>query len=117
MNGLGTRRLLAHESSHLYYDLIFSLLENQSVLALEKPIYVTIDFSGGPQYNTFIKTNVAVFQYLNIVVEERITSRTDLYLSDFANATVKIKQIIWKNPPLEDDWQVFADSIIEMKGE
>lgn len=110
------RKLNDFAMAHLYYDFIFCLLQFEEVLALEKSVHICIDFSGGVTYNNFIKINISSFSYLNLVIDNKITAKTDIYISDFFNSKVTCEQIIWKNPPLDYDWKLFANKVIETKG-
>ncbi|MCH3669794.1 M protein trans-acting positive regulator, partial [Enterococcus faecium] len=49
------------------------------------------------------------------VIESRITSRTNIYLSDCLLEKFNKEQIIWKNPPTPDDWEYFGNTIIREK--
>lgn len=105
------------KKTHLYYDLMFAFLKFKDMRRLEKFIYVNVDFSGGDIYNQFIKTNIDAFNYLNIILDEKLMSHTDIYISDIYNHKVLCKQVIWKKPPLEYDWKLFAEMVIKLKGE
>ncbi len=62
-----------------------------------------------------IISQVKEFKNYNIVIESRITSRTDIYLSDCLLEKFNKEQIIWKNPPTPDDWEYFGNTIIREK--
>lgn len=103
------------ERVHFYYDFIFCLLQDEKVRSLGQAVHIFIDFSGGRTYNQFIKLNILSFHYLNLIIDDKLTARTDLYISDFYNRQVTGRQIIWKNPPLDYDWNVLVDTIIQIK--
>lgn len=104
------------EYAHFYYDFLFCLLQFEQIREIERSIHVFIDFSGGNSYNNFIKINISAFSYLNLVIDPKLTIETDIYISDFFNEKVNCEQIIWKNPPLDYDWKIFADKVTELKG-
>ncbi|OTO15266.1 hypothetical protein A5875_004424 [Enterococcus sp. 3H8_DIV0648] len=111
-----TGGLLVYEKAHLYYDFLFCLLSDKAIQALERKVHVFIDFSGGEDYNQFLTMNIQSFDYLDIVVDKKVTASTDIYVSDFFNSKVRCEQIIWKNPPLAHDWKEFADKVIRVRG-
>ncbi|EME7088639.1 transcriptional regulator [Enterococcus faecium] len=99
----------------LFYDYLFLLVGICPVSYFESPIYVCIDFSQGSAYTDYIISQVKGFKNYNIVIENRITSRTDIYLSDCLLEKFNKEQIIWKNPPTPDDWEYFGNIIIREK--
>ncbi|MBW9325282.1 hypothetical protein FG877_17380 [Enterococcus casseliflavus] len=107
--------LAEFERIHFYYDFIFCLLQDEKVRSLGQAIHLFIDFSGGKSYNQFIRMNILSYNYLNLTIDDKLTAKTDIYISDFYNRQVKCHQIIWKSPPLDCDWHVLADTIIQMK--
>lgn len=110
--GIDTRLRLS-----LFYNYLFAIIESVPYQMLNPVIYICIDFSSGAAYTHYIEKQVMGFKNLNIVVEENITQRTQLYVSDFAQEMLKINQIIWKNPPSTDDWGDFGDLIVKIKKE
>lgn len=118
IKGLENKSTLAKfERVHFYYDLIFCLLQDRKIWSISQPVRIFLDFSGGKIYNSFIKMNIQVFDYLNLSIDDKLNSRIDIYLSDFYNAQVTCHQIIWKNPPLDYDWRLFVDAVIQIKEE
>lgn len=109
-------KLNEFEYAHFYYDFLFCLLQFEQIREIERSIHIFIDFSGGSSYNNFIKINILAFSYLNLVIDPKLIRETDIYVSDFFNEKVGCEQIIWKNPPLDYDWKVFADKVTELKG-
>lgn len=99
----------------LFYDYLFLLVGICPVFYFESPIHVCIDFSQGSAYTAYIISQVKGFKNYNIVIESRITSRTDIYLSDCLLEKFNKEQIIWKNPPTPDDWEYFGNIIIREK--
>lgn len=51
------------------------------------------------------------------VVQHKITKQTDLFVSDFYINNLQCRQIIWKNPPTDEDWACLGDLFIQIKGE
>ncbi|MDU0990658.1 MAG: M protein trans-acting positive regulator, partial [Enterococcus faecium] len=66
-------------------------------------------------YTDYIISQVKGFKNYNIVIESRITSRTNIYLSDCLLEKFNKEQIIWKNQPTPDDWEYFGNTIIREK--
>lgn len=109
-------KLNEFEYAHFYYDFLFCILQFEKLREIERSIHIFIDFSGGSSYNNFIKLNILAFSYLNIVIDSKLTRETDIYISDFFNEKVDCEQIIWKNPPLDYDWKIFADKVMGLRG-
>ncbi|HGF7585534.1 MULTISPECIES: helix-turn-helix domain-containing protein [Enterococcus] len=99
----------------LFYDYLFLLVGICPVSYFEAPIHVCIDFSQGSAYTDYIISQVKGFKNYNIVIESRITSRTNIYLSDCLLEKFNKEQIIWKNPSTPDDWEYFGNTIIREK--
>lgn len=100
-----------------YYDLVFMLINILPVEEIEPTIKVCIDFSHGKFYNSFIEKNIEYYKDLNIEFQEYNDVKTDLYLSDVFQPFLTSKQIIWRDPPTQNDWTYFADTILELKRE
>ena len=112
------KRFLMYERVHLYYDFMFCLLNDRSFCAIEKTIHVFVDFSGGEDYNRFIAKIIASFNYMDVMIDHKLTLETDLYLSDFYSSKVRCRQLTWRHLPETKDWQVFAEVVRELrKGE
>lgn len=115
---LHQKRFLMYERVHLYYDFMFCLLNDRSFCAIEKTIHVFVDFSGGEDYNRFIAKIIASFNYMDVMIDHKLTLETDLYLSDFYSSKVRCRQLTWRHLPETKDWQVFAEVVRELrKGE
>ncbi|MFC0278012.1 helix-turn-helix domain-containing protein [Enterococcus devriesei] len=104
------------ERNKLYYDYLFFLITQISVEELEKPIFICIDFSHGNSYNDYIRTMLRSLQSMNISYEEKLTNRTQIYLSDFLIDTLPCQQMIWKRPPTPEDWAEFGHLLLTVKG-
>ncbi|MFJ3330061.1 MULTISPECIES: helix-turn-helix domain-containing protein [Enterococcus] len=101
--------------AQLFYDYLFLLFDSCDISTLEKPVYVCVDFSLGEQYSHYISSQIKGFKNFNIILEDRFSSRTDLFLSDCLINKIGVEQIIWKNPPSSDDWEDFGNKIIHIK--
>lgn len=101
--------------AQLFYDYLFLLFDSCEIRMLEEPVYVCVDFSLGQQYSNYIASQIRGFKNFNITLEDRFSSRTDLFLSDCLINKIGIEQIIWKNPPSSDDWEDFGNKIIHIK--
>ncbi len=101
----------------LYFDYMFELIEYIPLEIIEEPIFITVDFSHGHSYSKFIAKSIKSFPSLNVLIEWRFSSKTDLYISDLYNRNLPYEQIIWRNPPDENDWEEFIDKIIELRSQ
>ncbi|WP_221889221.1 hypothetical protein, partial [Citrobacter braakii] len=70
---LHQKRFLMYERVHLYYDFMFCLLNDRSFCAIEKTIHVFVDFSGGEDYNRFIAKIIASFNYMDVMIDHKLT--------------------------------------------
>lgn len=100
-----------------FYDYLFILLDILPPERVEKPIDVFVDFSQGKEYTNFIIKQIEGFKDLNLVIRPRLTSHTDILVSNCVVPRFKGKQIVWKNPPAPSDWEVFGNSIVQVKRE
>ena len=82
---------------------------------VEVPVYVCVDFSLGELYTNFIQNQIKGFKNLSIILENRLTSKTDIFVSDSVIESLSITQIIWKRPPTPLDWEMFGDAIVDVK--
>ncbi|MDB7088864.1 hypothetical protein PM729_14390, partial [Enterococcus mundtii] len=99
--------------NQLFFEYVFLLINHFAFI--EIPVYVCVDFSLGNLYTNFIQNQIQGFKNLNIIVENRLTSKTDIFVSDSVIENLSITQIIWKRPPTPNDWEVFGDAIIDVK--
>lgn len=105
------------KKTNLYYDYMFVFLDQLPVDILPDKVYICIDFSQGYAYVRYIEKMLGYFSNLNIVIEKKVTSHTDIYISDFLDFSLMCEQIIWKNPPIALDWERLGNIIIKIKGE
>ncbi len=101
--------------NQLFYEYIFLLVQICPLDYVEKPVYVCVDFSLGELYTKFITRQIEGFRNMNIEIEHRLSSKTDIYVSDCMLQGLKLQQLIWKKPPSADDWQFFGDAVIRAK--
>lgn len=101
----------------LYYDLMFLMISTIPQKMLDNRLYVCVDFSRGKNYTRFISESILAFKNLNIIVQNKITKQTDIFVSDFYVKQLHCRQIIWKNPPTDEDWAYLGDLFIQIKGE
>ncbi|WP_424348621.1 helix-turn-helix domain-containing protein [Latilactobacillus sp. 5-91] len=105
----------AQLTNTLFYNYLFAVIESVPDDLLNPPIHICVDFSSGKAYTHYIEQQILGFKNLNIVLERNITQKTQLFVSDFAQGSLKTAQIIWKNPPNADDWADFGDIIVQFK--
>lgn len=103
------------EDSGVYYDYLFALISTIPQNYLVDQIYVCVDFSRGSAYSEYIAQNILAFRSLNVVVQRKINHQTQIYVSDFLIDKLTCEQIIWKNPPTDDDWLQFGDLVIKVR--
>ncbi len=104
------------ERNKLYYDYLFFMITQISVDELEAPVFICIDFSHGSSYNEYIQTMLSSLQSMNICYEEKLSTKTQIYLSDFLIETLPCHQMIWKRPPTPEDWSEFGHLLLTVKG-
>ena len=104
------------ERNKLYYDYLFFMITQISVDELEDPVFICIDFSHGSSYNEYIQTMLSSLQSMNICYEEKLSTKTQIYLSDFLIETLPFHQMIWKRPPTPEDWSEFGHLLLTVKG-
>lgn len=100
----------------LYYDYMFALISCLPISLLNDKTYICVDFSRGDSYTEYISENIRAFKQLNVVIQKRIDNETQLFVSDFMIENNRLEQIIWKNPPTDDDWAILGDAIVSVKG-
>ena len=81
------------------------------------PVRITIDFSIGKEYNFFISSMIENLPFANLIVDNRYSEKTDIYLSDILPSKINSKYIIWNNPPTAEDWKIFGDLVALVKDE
>jgi hypothetical protein len=104
------------EKVKLYYDYYFFIITNISIGSLETPLYICIDFSHGTTYNRYLCQILSSVQGINIQNETKLSTKTHLYLSDFAVDALPCPQVIWKGPPTMEDWKLLSDLLVTIKG-
>ena len=102
-------------SDQLFYDYILIIFSIFSITSLEKTVHVCVDFTMGKHYNQFIMNQLVGFRHFNIQIEDKLTNKTNIYISDCIIENLEIMQIIWKSPPTADDWEEFGHKVIEVK--
>lgn len=101
--------------SRYFYDYLFILIDVVPPTKVERPIYVCVDFSQGVDYTNFIVKQIEGFKDLNLVIEYRLTSHTNVLISNCVWENFNGVQIVWKNPPIPSDWEYFGNAIISTK--
>lgn len=105
------------QKNKLYYDYLFAVLKVIDLKLLEPIIYICVDFSHGSNYTEYISNELLGFKNLNICLQTKITSETHVYVSDIAVDRKLKAQIIWKNPPTSNDWELFGNTMIQLKND
>ncbi|BDH63969.1 helix-turn-helix domain-containing protein [Enterococcus faecalis] len=101
--------------SRYFYDYLFILIDVIPPTKVEQPIYVCVDFSQGTDYTKFIVKQIEGFKDLNLVIEYRLTSHTNVLISNCVWENFNGTQIVWKNPPTPSDWEYFGNAVIRTK--
>lgn len=100
---------------NLYFSYMFTLINYVPTEALRDKVYVCVDFAQGPIYTDYISRTLSSFDNAFIVVEHKLSKRTDVYLSDFADPRLNVPQVTWANPPSPADWRELADLTVHVK--
>ena len=108
-------RIEQMEEAGIYYDYMFAIISSIPQRLLKDKVYVCVDFSRGESYSEFISQNILAFQGLNIVIQKKVSNQTQIYVSDFMLDKLNCEQIIWKNPPTDEDWLLFGDSVVKVR--
>lgn len=101
--------------SRYFYDYLFILIDAIPPTKVEQPIYVCVDFSQGTDYTNFIVKQIEGFKDLHLVIEYRLTSHTNVLISNCVWENFNGTQIVWKNPPTPSDWEYFGNAVIRTK--
>ncbi|MEQ6206840.1 helix-turn-helix domain-containing protein [Enterococcus mundtii] len=99
---------------YLFYRYLFLLIDLVPFKYYFEPIYICIDFSLGKNYTKFIQKQFEHLQDLNIVVEQYLSSQTNIFISDIEFSNKSVKQIIWDKPFILDDWQLFINKLTKL---
>ncbi|MGM0169742.1 hypothetical protein IGI39_004885 [Enterococcus sp. AZ135] len=103
------------EKVKLYYDYYFFIINNISIGNLETPLYICVDFSHGKTYNRYLCQILSSIQNMNIKSETKLSTKTHLYLSDFAVDALPCPQVIWKGPPTMEDWKSLGNLLVTIR--
>lgn len=88
------------DRARLYHDYFFLLVDYVSDWAAERPVYLCVDFSQSSVMYNFINPILTNIWFANIVVQTKIDEKTDFYLSDRYDPSLKLPQVTWCQPPL-----------------
>ena len=97
--------LTEEEKADLYICYMMELIKNFPLESIEEPIYITLDFSYGKAYEEFIAEHLQYALAGKIVIENVISSKTDVYISDFHLGNLQCKHILWQRLPNNHNWQ------------
>ncbi|MBP2099880.1 helix-turn-helix domain-containing protein [Enterococcus rivorum] len=103
------------DKSALYYDYMVSLIVSMPQNYLESPIYVCVDFSAGEIYAEYVFEKLNHLKRHGIQIQHKIDNKTDIYLSDHTNNKLLCKQIVFQNPPKENQWQLLKQTVLDIK--
>ncbi|OJG97169.1 M protein trans-acting positive regulator [Enterococcus termitis] len=109
------KKLFTLQTGTLQHDYLFLLIQHVPVIIFSTPVYVCVDFLYGKAYNEFIIENIQSFKFLNIIIENTLSEKTNLYLSDIKLKNLPCDYIIWKKPPLASDWEHFGNRVVQIK--
>lgn len=96
---------------------MFAFINHIPTESLRDQVHICVDFSQGTLYTQYVISTLATFNNAHIVIEQKLSQDTDIYLSDIYSQTVNQPQIIWQNPPTPTDWSVLGDIIVKTKKE
>lgn len=100
---------------NLYFSYMFALINSIPPKMIGDSIHIFVDFSQGCLYTTYVSQSLDAFNHANIILEDELTSATDLYISDFQSDEIPVSQVIWQDPPTANDWSILADMILNLK--
>lgn len=109
------RPLTQNDQNNLYFSYMFAMINSVQLDDTADQVYVCVDFSQGKLYTDYIIKTLQAFSNARIIIEPRLSAKTDIYLSDFYSTHIKQQQIIWQNPPTAVDWTELADTIVIIK--
>ncbi|MGP5392194.1 helix-turn-helix domain-containing protein [Enterococcus hirae] len=99
------------EKADLYMYYMMELIENFPLEAVEEAVYITLDFSYGKAYEEFIAEHLQYSLAGKIVIEKVISSKTDIYISDFHLGNLQCTHILWQRLPNNHNWQELIKQI------
>lgn len=100
--------------NNLYCNYLLLLINSIPPDTWKDSVYICVDFSAGAEYSAFISQALKLFY--NVHVSEKLTPKTDIYLSDSFSSTLgHIKQIIWTNLPNATNWSELNDEIATVR--
>lgn len=82
---------------------------------LSLPIHIVVDFYEGSILNDYVIAGLKILNYLNIIVDTRVSDLTDIYITDTYDKNFKKQQLIWEDLPNHDDWKMLHDLIINLR--
>lgn len=105
----------AINASTLYNDYVILLSTCVPSIYWANPFYLCIDFSRGDAYNRFIAQKIQLIVGVHLVVQTRVNQQTQLFLSDFPINGLRCAQVVWTNPPMDNDWIALLAAINRLK--
>lgn len=99
------------EKADLYICYMMELIKNFPLEEIEEAIYITLDFSCGKAYEEFISAHLRYSLSGKIVIEKVISSKTDVYISDFHLGNLQCTHILWQRMPHNYNWQELITQI------
>ncbi|MEY8445530.1 helix-turn-helix domain-containing protein [Enterococcus ratti] len=99
------------EKTDLYICYMMELIEKFPLEAIEEAVYIALDFSYGKAYEEFIAEHLQYSLAGKIVIEKVISSKTDVYISDFHLGNLQCKTILWQRLPNHHNWQELITQI------
>lgn len=111
------QRLPQTNENNLYYDYLFTIISSIPPVFVKDKVFVCVDFSKGRAYSEFIAQNIQSFRSLNVEIQKKVNNQTQIYISDFMVDKLVCRQIIWKNPPSDEDWMFFGDTVVKVRKE
>lgn len=90
---------------NLYYGYVFALINNIPAHSLTERVYIAVDFSQGDLYTDYVISSLDAFHHANIIIEEKVSANTDIYISDVFAQKLHLPQLTWEDPPTPSDWE------------
>ena len=80
---------------------------------ISRTIHVCVDISEGDLYNDYVIKMLTLQGESAIKFEKRLSSQTDVYISDVVMSHLKCRQILLGKLPEDQDWQILKAQILE----
>lgn len=99
--------------NQLYLEYMLLLINSIPLNYISRTIHVCVDISEGDLYNDYVIKMLTLQGESAIKFEKRLSSQTDVYISDVVMSHLKCRQILLGKLPEDQDWQILKAQILE----